>query len=150
MQPVRSIHTDEMIRDKMKEKRQKYGQLTKPLVVVINAICDGFFVDNYTIMAALFGKEKITWTNYSDGTYKTTRGRTMNGAWIEPSGRILAGVSGVLIVSGLYGWDMERVQPKLWIHPKANHSLAPGMFKVPHKIHNTETGAMEEVVTWSQ
>jgi len=145
MHPVKTLRAHEMLREKIKEKRKKYGKLDKPLLLVVNAIYDNFFMDDYTVMTALFGEEKLTFTTYSDGTQKTTHGRTMNGAWIQPSGKILSGVSGVLILPGLFGWNMNIIKPKLWIHPKANHLLKPGLIKIMHKVHDSKTDRMEEV-----
>lgn len=144
MYPVMELRTDEAIRNKIKEKRKKYGNLARPLIVAINPIHEGFFVKDDTVMRALFGKETLTFINHVDGTQETRHGRNMDGAWVRPPGTLLGGVSAVLVLPNLYAWNLDRVEPKLWIHPKPNYPIAPGILNVLHKVHNSKTSEMED------
>lgn len=90
------LATHEDIRRAIKAKSKKYGRLSLPLVVAVNAVsehCDEFDINN-----ALFGTERFVYTATPDGRVEPKGAeRGLDGVWFGPKGPRNEAVSAVLI-----------------------------------------------------
>jgi hypothetical protein len=128
------FHTPHIgIRDSIRSKASKYGELDLPYVVAINII-DEFDVDDIDISNALFGEERVTVVFDKNDSTKQHLGRKPNGAWYGPNGPHNQRVSAVLIAVNLRPWSIAKVTPILWHNPWAIYPLSQDVLSLPQLV----------------
>ena len=117
------------IRDAIKFKGGKYGQLDKPLVIAVNF--DSYFLHRIDEMQALFGQEQIV---FNPRSKKSSMNRATNGAWIGKNGPQCKRVSAVWIFNDLHATSLACRRNTIYFNPWANVS-APNSLKIfPHGL----------------
>lgn len=117
------------IRDAVKRKGSKYGELDLPLLVAVNM--DTFALDEIDEMQALFGQEKYVFTAGSVGTEPRMK-RAPNGAWYGPNGPQYTRVSGAWIFNDLSPYSVAGRRNTIYLNPWAAFSLSESVTLFPH------------------
>lgn len=133
---------DEWIRNAIKEKATKYGNLNIPYIIAINVLSI-FSNDDLMIMDALFGKERMTAYQLPGGGSDHKLTRAPNGAFLGPHGPQNTRVSGVIICSNLSCGGIARITPVLWHNPWASFPLNQNFLSLPQHIQNQEKTRIE-------
>jgi hypothetical protein len=119
----------EVIREAVKFKGGRYGDLPRPLLVAINV--DAMSVDNDDEMNALFGDEQYV-VRVDDPTAEPQMRRARNGAWIGPAGPQYTRVSGAWVFRRASPWNIASLTHTVYFNPFAARPL-PSLFdKFPH------------------
>ncbi|MGB9835032.1 MAG: hypothetical protein ACPLPW_08725 [bacterium] len=118
------------IREAIKDKNSKYGELDLPFMVALNVL-DEFKPDNIDIGNALFGEEIVTIIFRGNELIDQRPGRKPNGAWFGPKGPYNTRISAALIAVNLLPWNIARVTPVLWQNPWASRPLSPELLPFP-------------------
>ena len=119
MSDVRWVDSRTPIRNAIKLKATRYGDIGRPYVVAVNAL--GNFIDDIDIAEALFGKEEFLIYGDLDSEPQATMRRKPDGAWNGPKGPRNTRVSAVLIVTSLGPWNVVSREPVLYHNPWAQH-----------------------------
>ena len=119
MSGVRWVDSRTPIRNAIKLKATRYGDVGRPYVVAVNAL--GNFVDDIDIAEALFGKEEFLVCRDLDCEPQTTMRRKPDGAWFGPNGPVNTRVSAVLIATSLGPWNVASRKPVLYHNPWAQY-----------------------------
>lgn len=128
---VAGWHTSHIgIRDSIRDKATKYGELDLPYIVAINAT-DEFGVDESDICNALFGEEQITTIFLGNNLIDQESNRKPNGAWYGSGGPRNQRVSAALIADNLSSWSIAKVTPIIWHNPWANRPLTSDTLLLP-------------------
>jgi hypothetical protein len=136
------LNTDGDLREAIRNKATKYGDLGLPLIVAVNVLSK--HCDNIDIMNGLFGQETFVVTRRADGTFATQNGRREpNGLWFGPRGPRNRLVSGVLVVSSLCAWTMGILTPELFHNPWAVNPLPPNDWNLPQCLVDLTTGRVQ-------
>lgn len=106
------------IREALCTKAGRYGDLTLPYVVAVNALDRS--TDSTAIMEALFGKEKYLIDLSRPKTSDLKMTRELNGVWTSKSGPRYTRLSAVLVAIGLSPWNLPRANVRLYHNPWAN------------------------------
>lgn len=101
------------IRDAIKFKGGKYGELDKPLVVAVNL--DRFHLDRIDEMQALFGQEQFVFTVNSDAEPEMQR--APNGAWYGKGGPQYTRVSAAWIFNDLHASSLAARSSTIYLNP---------------------------------
>jgi hypothetical protein len=110
------------VRDKIRAKASRYGQLRRPLIVAINAA--NTHLRHEVVMEALFGNEMVSLRWDAGGQpLEPAFDRHANGAWIGPRGPRHRTVSAVLIVSSLLPWSVAAREPVVYHNPWARYPI---------------------------
>lgn len=117
--PPHVLRTAEAIREAVRQKAKRYGQLNAPFIIAVNALCE--HVDDQDEIDALFGDFG-------------PRGRAPNGAWQDMQGPRNTRVSGVLIASRLALWRLASAGVRLYHHPFAAHPYSGVLNKLPQAV----------------
>jgi hypothetical protein len=133
--PFHECKEDEWIRNAIKEKATKYGNLNLPYVIAINVLSI-FSNDNLMIMDALFGDEQITFYRLPGGKSHDKLTRAPNGAFRGPKGPKNTRVSGIVVCNDLTWASIAKTNPVLWHNPWAAHPLDSGLWPFPQWILN--------------
>jgi len=133
---------DEWIKNSIKEKATKYGDLNLPYIIAINVISI-FGNDDHMVMDALFGKEGVTFFRRPNGgsDYKLTR--APNGAFRGPKGPQNTRVSGIIICNNLLWGDISKINPTLWHNPWASSPLNQDLWVLPQYVPNSNKSRIE-------
>ncbi|MBL7074300.1 hypothetical protein ISS37_03560 [candidate division KSB1 bacterium] len=131
------------LRESIKNKATKYGNLNLPYVVAINVIND-FGTDDIDINKALFGKEQVKIIFRENNLIDQQLGRKPNGAWYGPNGPKNRRVSAALIAVNLFPWRIAKVTPILWHNPWANYPLSPDNWPSPQLVPNFKNNQIEK------
>jgi len=116
------------IRDAVRAKGNKYGEMVKPLVVAINL--DSFILDRIDEVQALFGQEQ--YLVKPGTTEKPEMRRAPNGVWLGKVGPTYTRVSAVWIFNDLHASSLASRDNTVYFNPWAKHP-APGSLKLfPH------------------
>jgi len=118
------------IRESIKDKNSKYGELDLPYIVAINVI-DELGANDIDISNALFGEEQVTIIFRGNKLIEQRLGRKPNGAWYGPKGPWNKRVSAASIVVNLLPWSIAKVTPVLWHNPWASRPLSPELLPFP-------------------
>lgn len=134
------------IRDAVKYKGSKYGELNKPLLVAVNL--DSFNLDRIDEMQALFGQEKFVFTV---GQTEKEPGfeRAPNGAWYGKRGPQYTRVSGLWIFNDLSPYTVGVRRPTLYFNPWASFDLPVLLKYFSHASVDNETMEWFEGVSLS-
>lgn len=103
------------IRDAVKFKGGKYGELDAPLVIAVNL--DSFHLDRIDEMQALYGQEQFVIKPGSD-TEPEMR-RALNGAWYGKRGPQYTRVSAAWIFNDLHASSLAARQNTIYLNPWA-------------------------------
>jgi len=130
------------VRNSIRSKATKYGDLDLPFIVAVNVIDP--FCGKIDIANGLFGQEKVTFVKDADGLILGSYpGRNPNGAWYGPAGPQNTRVSGALVAVGLFPWTIAKVTPVLWHNPWARTPLTPNIWSLPQLVPDHQEGQME-------
>ena len=130
------------IRESIRDKATKYGELDLPYIVAIN-VTDELGVDETDISNALFGEEQITIIFRGNNVIGQKPNRKPNGAWYGPSGLRNRRVSAVLIADNLSPWSIAKVTPILWHNPWTNRPLTLDTLLLP-QLFSGENNQLEK------
>jgi hypothetical protein len=130
------------IRNAIKEKASKYGNLGLPYIIAINVT--SYYCDELSIADALFGEENVTVFRKSDGSFNHMAGRNPNGAWWGPRGPQNRRVSAVLMFCYLLWGNIGKLTPLLWHNPWTSKPLDFNFWPIPQMLPNPETSKMEK------
>jgi hypothetical protein len=108
------------LRQTLKKKRGRYGNLDIPFVVALN--CRSSFVKPEDIERALFGSLAFRYTPGVPGSGRPIREK--DGTWMGKHGRTGRRMSAVLTAVELHPGSMGSVSPWLWCNPWAHDPLS--------------------------
>lgn len=114
------LSTWESIRDSLVTKGKHYGDLGRPLLIVVNA--NVYHLEKIDIMEALFGKETFVFES-SDIETVPRMERAPNGLWFGPKGIRYKRISGVLIGFDVKPWTFGVRDLTLYLNPWAYHPI---------------------------
>jgi hypothetical protein len=103
------------IRDAVKFKGGKYGDLNAPLVVAVNL--DSFYLDRIDEMQALFGQEQFVFSPGIDAEPEMRRAK--NGAWYGKCGPQYTRVSAAWLFNDLQASSLAARSSTLYFNPWA-------------------------------
>lgn len=106
------------IRDALCAKAGRYGDLSLPYVVAVNALDRS--TDFTDIMEALFGKEKYIVDLSSSRSSEPEVTRELDGVWTSKSGPRYTRLSAALVLVGLSPWNLPRANIRLYHNPWAH------------------------------
>ncbi|MDO8040369.1 hypothetical protein [Janthinobacterium sp. SUN137] len=116
------------LRESLKEKGQRYGELEHPLLVAVNF--SAFNLSDIDEMQALFGQEQFHFPIEGDGEPDFSRAK--NGLWIGPKGPRATRVSGAWFFNDLSFHTAARRKGTLYFNPWALHALPAILDQFPH------------------
>lgn len=128
--------TTEAIRDAVRAKAGRYGDLGIPYVVAVNALGQ-WLLDQHDIMGALFGQEAFYFDPENPGEPEMTR--QPDGAWFGKKGAQYTRVSAALIGGDITPWTAGARTPVVYHNPWAKHPCpdALGQLRSAHPENNT-------------
>ena len=129
----------EPIRDAVRSKGGRYGELKAPFIVAINV--DGHSLDRIDEMQALFGQEEYVFNRANPDGHPEMR-RAPNGAWFGPEGPQYTRVSGAWIFGGLNPWNLVTRKNTLYFNPWAQFSVPSTLQSANHAM------AMNDKMEW--
>lgn len=121
------------IRDAVKSKGRKYGELIKPLLVAVNL--DSFKLDRIDEMQALYGQEQLVST-VGPPDREPRFERAPNGAWYGKSGPQYTRVSGLWIFNDLSPYTIGVRHQTIYLNPWAKFFLPEFLKALPHASLN--------------
>lgn len=119
----------EAIREAVRFKGGRYGELPHPLLVAVNV--DAMSVDNDDEMNALFGDEQYV-VRMGDPTAEPQMRRAPNGAWIGAAGPQYTRVSGAWLFRRANPWNIASRTHTVYFNPFAARPLPPLFDTFPH------------------
>ncbi len=125
---ARWVNSWEPIRDAVKTKGNRYGELQHPLLVAINV--DALSVDRIDEMQGLYGQEEYVFSVDHLSAPPQMR-RKPNGAWFGQKGRQYTRVSGAWIFVTLNPWNIVSRKNTVYFNPWASKPL-PTLFDSVH------------------
>jgi hypothetical protein len=125
---ARFVNVWEPIRDAVKSKGNRYGELPHPFLVCVNV--DGTSVDRIDEMQALFGEEEYIFRIGRDDEPEMRR--RPNGAWWGPQGVQYKRVSGVWIFDTLNPWNVVSRKNCVYFNPWADKPLPELLANLNH------------------
>jgi len=117
------------IRDKLKEKGQRYGELDLPLLVAVNF--SAFNLNPIDEMQALYGQEQFV-VNVNDRHAEPELRRAQNGLWFGTSGPRAVRVSGAWLFNDLTFYTAARRKQTVYFNPWAKDPLPDILKQLPH------------------
>jgi hypothetical protein len=132
---VRRVNAWEPLRNAVKKKANRYGQVTKPLVVAVNA--DNVDLDEIDEEQALYGEEQ--WVEVIGHAGKGGLQRIANGAWRGPDGPQCRKVSGVWFFNDLTPYTLATRRSTLYLNPWAHLPTPPALDCLPTRRLVNET-----------
>lgn len=118
---ARVLNTITRLREALIAKADQTRGADLPVVIALNA--HGFFVDDDDIYASLFGDEAIQFHVGSDREVGGRSIRQPTGFWTERRLGRRPHVSAVLTVQNLGPWNVDRIEPVLWLNPWAHRPM---------------------------
>ncbi|EEF22746.1 conserved hypothetical protein [Ricinus communis] len=122
------------IRDSLKDKGQRYGELKLPLLVAVNF--SAFNLSPIDEMQALYGQEQFHFAIDGDG--QPDFSRAANGLWVGPKGPQGTRVSGAWLFPDLTFFSLARRKCTLYFNPWAAYPLPEILAQLPHAKANEE------------
>ncbi|MGR3716523.1 MAG: hypothetical protein ACU0B1_07245 [Thermohalobaculum sp.] len=111
----------ESIRNAVKDKASRYGELDAPYVVAVTSLKDGDIEED--TIDALIGSPCIRARRYPDGRFEHEEGRNRDGVWGDARTPRKMGLSAVLSVDRLTAWDVGQRRARLVKNPWALRPL---------------------------
>jgi hypothetical protein len=133
---ARWINEWEPIRDAVRTKGGRYGELTKPFIVAVNV--DAHSLDRIDEMQALFGQEEYVFNRANPQGQPEMR-RAANGAWNGPNGPQYTRVSGAWLFGCLNPWNIVSRKNTLYFNPWAQLPVPRELSIVNHAATNNDT-----------
>lgn len=121
------VNAWEPMRDAIKKKANRYGAVTKPLVVAVNA--DIFHLDEIDEVQALYGEEY--WSEVIGHPERSGPARHANGAWRGPHGPENRRVSAVWFFNDLTPYTLADRRSTLYVNPWAYVAAPESLQRVP-------------------
>lgn len=139
---MRIVRTHDDIQAAIEGKAAKYGELDRPLIVVLNVMDD--FCDDQDIWNALFGEEQVVAIRQPDGRFRDEWGqRVPNGAWYGRAGARNQLVSAVSIVHQLSASTLRTRAVTIVHNPWARNPLPVGAMPIPQLTISIPDGRIE-------
>lgn len=132
--------TNEDIREAVRRKAKRYGDLKLPYIVAINVMKELFDFDD--ILDGLFGPRTVELLRGPDGISQHRVVRRGGGALTGKTEPRNAIVSGVLIANNLIPRTIGIETPLLIHNPWAQKPISPGVWRLPQKTIDLSTGAI--------
>lgn len=136
---ARFINGWEPIRDALRSKGNRYGELTKPLVIAVNV--DAFSLDRIDEMQALFGEEEYVFSRDNPDTQPAMQ-RAANGLWNGPQGPQYTRISGAWLFGGINPWNVVSRKNTVYFNPWARLAAPEELQRLTH------ASAREEKMEW--
>ncbi len=137
---ARFINEWEPIRDALRSKGNRYGELSKPLVVAVNV--EAFSLDKIDEMQALYGQEEYVFSRDNPGAQPEMR-RAANGLWNGPHGPQYTRISGTWLFGGMSPWNIVSRKNTVYFNPWAQLAAPDELRRLNHASANE--GKMEWV-----
>jgi hypothetical protein len=128
---ARWVNVWEPIRDAVRAKGGRYGELNEPFIVAVNV--DGHSLDRIDEMQALFGQEEYVFNRANPGGHPEMR-RASNGAWFGPKGPQYTRVSGAWVFGGMNPWNMVTRKNTLYLNPWSKFPAPDTLRTVNHAV----------------
>ncbi|HBV00517.1 hypothetical protein [Thalassospira lucentensis] len=128
---VRSASTWQSVRDAVRNKGTKYGELELPLLVAVNV--EAISIERIDEMQALFGQETFV-IDKNNLESEPRMQRLPNGAWVGPRGLRNKRVSGVWIFENALPWNLASRRTIVYHHPKPRHPLPMQLREFDHAL----------------
>lgn len=135
---ARFINGWEPIRDALRSKGNRYGELSKPLVVAVNV--EAFSLDEIDEMQALYGQEEFVFSRDNPESQPTMR-RAANGLWNGPHGPQYTRISGAWLFGGMSPWNIVSRKNTVYFNPWAQLAAPDELRRLNHASKNE--GKME-------
>jgi hypothetical protein len=119
------------IRDAIRSKGSKYGDLKRPLLVAVNSI--PFHLDRIDEMQALYGQEQF-YFDVNDASRTPYFHRAPNGAWAGTTGPRGLRVSGAWLFSNLSLYNLPLCRSTLYFNQWATYPLPTLLRQLPHAM----------------
>ena len=137
---VRWSNIWESIRDAIRSKGGRYGELDKPFVVAVNV--QGHKLDRIDEMQALFGQEEFVFQTGALESGPRFR-RANNGAWNGATGPEYTRVSGAWLFGDLNPWNIISRKNTLYFNPWAKSAVPNVMKSINHAF--PDNGEMRRI-----
>jgi hypothetical protein len=109
------IDNGRMLKDAVRAKAKRYGELDRPLIVAVNAIGDLIGRDDE--MSALFGKEQFVVDLVNDEPVRSSVSRERDGAWVYGPEPRNTRVQAVMFFRGAYPSSAADVSVCTYLNP---------------------------------
>lgn len=119
------------IRDAVKFKGSRYGQLDKPLLIAVNF--GSFHLERIDEMQALYGQEQFFYT-VGEPQSEPRFARAPNGAWRGKSGPQATRVSGVWLFNDLTPYTVSSRGHTIYFNPWATYPLPEVLKTMPNAV----------------
>lgn len=117
------------LRDAVKKKGRRYGDLDRPLVVAVNA--ESFHLDPIDELQALYGQEEyVEYVGRPDLGGRMRR--ASNGAWNGPQGPQARRVSAAWFFNDLTPYTVATRRSTLYVNPWAHIEAPSSLLQFPH------------------
>jgi hypothetical protein len=129
-----AINRSSTIRDAIRKKANKYGELALPLVVAVNVLDH---IDEIDIMEALFGKEQITIDPTQISSSKLVNpemSRIPDGLWTSYAAPRNTRVSAVLLATQLFPFSILHADIRLYHNPWASKPYSSVLTRLPQAV----------------
>lgn len=121
------------IRDAVKRKGSRYGDMGKPYLVAVNM--GSFHLDRMDEVQALYGQETFSFSIAHPEQEPTFR-RAPNGAWYGKHGPQYTRVSGLWVFNSLTPYTVAARHQSIYFNPWASAPLPDFLRELPHAIVN--------------
>lgn len=118
----------ELVRDVLRKKAKRYGDMQAPFIVCINV--GDFAFHEIDSMNALFGQEFV---QYDVNTGDMRPGRHWNGLWRGPKGARNLRVSAVLVAPDVQPWTLGQRLIRLYHCPVARYPCSGAIDRLGHR-----------------
>jgi hypothetical protein len=108
------------IRDAIRRKASRYGDIQRPYIVAVNAI--GHFIDDIDIVGALFGQEIILYSVSRELQISHRPARRPDGVWTSEEGARNTRISGVLLGLNVFPSSVAVSELALYHNPWAQRT----------------------------
>jgi hypothetical protein len=117
------------LRQALKRKAGRYGQLGGPFIIAVNAL--DLFANEINFKEALLGTECTRVIHTSEG-FNTMEGRNPDGLWVKASGPSYTRVSAVLFTRKARSSNfLFGAQAKLYLNPWAEYPYSGELMRLP-------------------
>lgn len=132
---ARFINVWKSIRDALRSKGNRYGELSKPLVVAVNV--EAFSLDKINEMQALYGQEEYVFSRENPEAQPIMH-RVANGLWNGPHGPQYTRISGAWLFGGINPWNIVSRKNTVYFNPWAQFAAPDELRMLNHASANEE------------